>query len=540
MIKKIEIKLKLYPFIVGVSPILILFTNNLGEVEVSEIWRSFLGGIILTALSLLVSWLVFHDVPKASLLTSAIMISVLAYGHVYDGLKEIELLIPFDRHRFLLTLNILFILVFSLLLWKRIKNTEPLESFFTWFCVFILIFPLYKIGVYYLFSNAKVVNTNIGSQNESLVIENETKPDIYYIILDGYGREDTLQEFYSFDNSAFLNELNELGFYIARSATSNYPQTLLSLSSSLNFQYVDDTLLTMDPFSNDRRVLADKNLHSRIRQMLGEYDYSFVAFDTGYITSVEDADIYYKYYGSQNQGQSFFFSMNSFESLLFEQTILRPLIDIGVINQKYLKDTLEAPYIHHRGRVLFTFEKLVKMPNMDGDYFIFAHIIAPHPPFVFGKNGEFISHTAAYTLGDTAENAAGTQHGTRDEYIQSYIDEMQYINSIVLRTVKTILSESDSPPIIIIQGDHGPGAYLDWSAKENSNLRDRFSILNAYYLAGRERNLLYPSISPVNTFRVILNEFFGTDMEMLPDRNFFSLWLTPFQLEDVTYEVTGK
>ncbi len=528
-------QLKLYPFIVGISPILILFASNLGEVEFSEIWRSLLGAILLTALFLLVGWFLFRDWRKASLLASIMMISALTYGHIYDGLKETEFLIPFARHRFLLVLNVLLLLGFAWLLWKGIKHTEPLEAFFTWFSIFILIVPFYKIGSYYLFSDIRGSDTPTVSQPGSIVIQNETRPDVYYIILDGYGRQDTLKEFYSFDNSEFVNELSQLGFYVAPEATSNYPQTLLSLGSSLNFQYIDESLLPVDPSSADRRELTDKVLHSRVRQLFKDAGYDFVAFDTGYVTSVEDADIYYQYQGPQKQGQTLFLSMNSFEGLLLEESIVRPLVDFGFTGQKSLASTLEAPYIRHGGRILFAFEKLAQIPSMDGDYFVLAHIIAPHPPFVFGKNGEFISHTTPYKLGDTTKYA-----GTRDEYIRDYTAEMTYINSLVLRTIKTILSESETPPIIIIQGDHGPGGYLDWASKENSNMQDRFSILNAYYLGGRESSLLYPSISPVNTFRVVLNEFFGMDMKLLPDRSFFSLWLTPFQLEDVSQEVTGK
>lgn len=540
MAEKTRLKPKLYPFIVGSAPILILFASNLGEAEASEVWRSFGVVLLLAAVLLSASWLVFRNWGKAGLWTSLILIVILAYGHMYDGLKQVDWLIPFARHRFLLALSVVLILGFGWLLWKKIKHTETLETFFTWFSIFLLVFPLYKIGNYYLSSNGGKTGPQRTSQDAALASQNATKPDIYYIILDGYGREDTLREFYQFDNSEFVNELSRLGFYVAPEATSNYPQTLLSLGSSLNLQYLDDDLLKLDPSSNDRRELQDRVLHSHIRQIVKESGYTFVAFDTGHVTSVEDADIYYKYRGSQNEGKSFFISMNSFESLLFEQTIVRPLIDLGVINSKYLKDALEAPYIRHRGRVLFEFEKLAQIPKMDGNYFVFAHIISPHPPFVFGRNGELISHTTAYTLGDTAENAAGTRHGTRAEYIQGYTDQMTYINSLVLRTVKTILSESKTPPVIIIQGDHGPGAYLDWSSKGKTNLRDRFSILNAYYLAGRKSSLLYPSISPVNTFRVILDEFFGMNMELLPDRNFFALWQSPFQLEDVTREVNGK
>ena len=350
-----------------------------------------------------------------------------------------------------------------------------------------------------------------------------------------------MKELYGFDNSAFVDELSQLGFYVASEATSNYSQTLLSLGASMNFQYVDDKLLTIDPTSDDRRELTDRILHSRVRQILGESGYQFVAFDNGFDTSVEDADIYYEHRGSQTQERSLFLSMNSFESLLFEQTILRPLISTGVINQEILKDTLNARYIRHAGRILFSFEKMAEIPEREGDYFVFAHILAPHPPFVFGRNGEFVSHTKAYILGDALE-FAGTENGTREEYIQGYTDQMTYINSMVLGTVKTILAESETPPIIIIQGDHGPGAYLDWNSREHTNVRERFSILNAYYFAGREPEAtsLYPSISPVNTFRVVLNDFFGSDLELLPDKSYFSRYFQPYQFYDVTDDVHGK
>ncbi len=37
--------------------------------------------------------------------------------------------------------------------------------------------------------------------------------DIYFIVLDGYGRSDVLKEFYEYDNSDFLRGLKEKGFY---------------------------------------------------------------------------------------------------------------------------------------------------------------------------------------------------------------------------------------------------------------------------------------------------------------------------------------
>jgi hypothetical protein len=80
----------------------------------------------------------------------------------------------------------------------------------------------------------------------------------------------------------------------------------------------------------------------------------------------------------------------------------------------------------------------------------------------------------------------------------------------------------------VIQGDHGPGSRLDWEVPERSDLRERMGILNAYYAPLAER-ALYPSITPVNSFRVVLNQYFGFDLPLLPDRSYLSSWRAPYR-----------
>jgi len=50
---------------------------------------------------------------------------------------------------------------------------------------------------------------------------------------------------------------------------------------------------------------------------------------------------------------------------------------------------------------------------------------------------------------------------------------------------------------------------------------DMFKILNAYYMPGHTAQL-YPGISPVNSFRVILNAYFNANMPLLNDQSYFS------------------
>ena len=42
--------------------------------------------------------------------------------------------------------------------------------------------------------------------------------------------------------------------------------------------------------------------------------------------------------------------------------------------------------------------------------------------------------------------------------------------------------------------------------------------MNAYYFPDGDYRDLYQTITPVNTFRIVLNKYFGRDFERLPDR----------------------
>ena len=66
------------------------------------------------------------------------------------------------------------------------------------------------------------------------------------------------------------------------------------------------------------------------------------------------------------------------------------------------------------------------------------------------------------------------------------------------------------------------------------------SILNAYYFSDQKYDKLYPEITPVNTFRVIFDQYFGADLPLLEDKNYFSLWNTPYEFIEVTDKVNKK
>jgi hypothetical protein len=124
--------------------------------------------------------------------------------------------------------------------------------------------------------------------------------------------------------------------------------------------------------------------------------------------------------------------------------------------------------------------------------------------------------------------------GSRDDYIHGYRQQLLFMNSQLEKMIDAILSEHESTPVVILQGDHGPGAYLDWSSVEDSCILERTAILNAYLIPDIDPDVLYTGISPVNSFRVVMNAVLGTNYTMLPDRTFMPTWDLPYDFIDVT------
>ncbi len=107
-------------------------------------------------------------------------------------------------------------------------------------------------------------------------------PSIYYVIMDGYGSAETLQRVYSYDNSDFLDFLWREGFYVVPRGGSNYSQTMLSLTSSLNFTYLDEIARELGSNSQNRRPLARAIRRNRTAQYLKSLGYETIVFSSGY------------------------------------------------------------------------------------------------------------------------------------------------------------------------------------------------------------------------------------------------------------------
>jgi hypothetical protein len=70
-------------------------------------------------------------------------------------------------------------------------------------------------------------------------------------------------------------------------------------------------------------------------------------------------------------------------------------------------------------------------------------------------------------------------------------------------------------------------------------MHERFSILNAYHLPGIDDTAIPRSITPINSFRFILNLYFERDYDMLPEYSYYSTRGKPYRFLDVTGHLHG-
>ncbi len=469
-----------------------LLSQNIDQIAPGDATRSMLASLFFVTLSLIGARLLLGEWGRAALLATLLSIFFFSYGHVYALLKPVSAFgVLVARHRYLLSIWIV-VLVGGWWVIKTLRQPRPILPALNFFGLLLLLMPLVQITsfqVRFWLAEGRLAEA---SSNEALLSSGtRSRPDIYYIILDAYTRDDTLLEVYSFDNAPFLRALEERGFFVARCSRSNYTRTSLSLSSSLNFDYLQQ----LSP-RRDSAVIISLVKKSAIRRLLEERQYSIVTLDSGYyLTQWPDPEVYFRYPRGDDRLPGRTLGVNEFELIFIHTTAGMLLFESKiVIDGDPLASPAEAARLERFDRVHFILDTLASVPELPGPKFVFAHIPSPHEPYVFRADGRF---------------APGQNGGPA-----GYRGQVSYLNDRILSIVDTILADSPAPPIIILQGDHG-------GVETQADYR-RLNILNAYFLPGIDRDVLYPSVTPVNTFRIILDSYFETQLGRLPDISYFS------------------
>ena len=323
----------------------------------------------------------------------------------------------------------------------------------------------------------------------------EQPPDVYFFLLDGYGRADQLERTIGFDNDPFLDELRRRGFEVQDEATAAYPVTFLSLASTLSMDYpaepgqLDDYIPFFDAVGGDNEVV--EAFHRLGYQFAFASDYS--SFECG---SQVDLCIEPSREGIEGvDGEK--------EVAILGATPLATLLPALGIHFSSLDG-----YLSPEGVV-----SEVARERSEEPLFTYAHMLTPHPPYRYLEGCELREDLTDPGIDDwgVASEAGGEQYG----------QSVECVNRALLRAIDEIEAENPNA-IIVIQGDHGPKFDIDFqrplSEWSQQQLDSRFAILNAQRLPARCASGGARAALAVNTFRLILGCISGQALSLLPGR----------------------
>ena len=460
-----------YPLLFAAFPILFLYVYNISETSASEIWLSLGVSVAATLVLWAILSFILRSLSKAGLATAIFLVFFFSYGRLYDMLEYWGVFAP--KHAYLFSC-MLFVWGYCVYFISRTKKDFRITTrMLNITAVALIAINLFNIGAYQVrLARLEAVTPDSSQEqtvDETINQENlKAMPDIYYIVPDSYATPRSIAEVWNYDNSQFVNRLLSEGFFIASESKTRYPVTYLSLATSLNMEYVPDT--------EEVWVVHQKITHNKVANLLKADGYKYIHIGTWWppTSYTSDADVNVSFYKSTEHGTA----LVGFVGVLWNTTMLRPFY-----NYFYSKQNQS----YFRLGIINSLDYIKEIPDIDvgGPKFVFAHIICPHMPYVFGANGELVD--PANWLNP-----------------QSYLGQYIFITGEIEKVIDALLEKSVIPPIIIIQSDTGAGS--DWD-----------KIFNAYYLPGDGKNQLYDNISPVNSFRIIFNYYFGDNYELLED-----------------------
>ncbi|MDE2820705.1 MAG: hypothetical protein OXI40_13320 [Chloroflexota bacterium] len=512
------LKQPFYVWLLGIYPILHLYSENLGLVKDRE--ALYVCGVMLAATTS--AFLVANRVIRCRYKT-AFMLGICSLVFSLSGHVYVQIFIP--RSLFVWTLLLPTALAILLVILRRRASSQVLASVTPTLNLILLILlaiPVTDIASSYVSKSINLqpisaFGKSSTAQNASpKVYDSKSHPDIYYIIPDGYPNDSSLQKVISYDNMAFSKALEDRGFIVVDHAQSNYWATLLSLASTLNMQYFDNNPLPTSDLDFLRLSITDNKVASQLQkngytyvQLLSglwmpnpsadiirdfapdgtieievsQSDYT-TAIDTGLPKKWRTIPILENYY------------KQPFLPLYLETTLLR--IVSTRLNGLFFQDDSEPYSLFAPGRFLDTVDEVGSIARMPEATFTIVHLTKPHLPIVFDENGNFVEDN---WQPDNSE----------------IIAQLNFINLMFLKMIDSILEESRNPPVIVFQADHG---FLHIPGDKDFVSLIQFAPYAAYHLP-EGHSISFPKpFTLINTFPLLFNEIFETDYELRDNRLF--------------------
>ena len=525
-----------HPFLIAFFPIIAIYSVNIGLIQLEQ----FIFPTILIVGSALLFFLclkyILKNGKKAALIVTLAFIIFFSFGHVYNMLNQVSIGdTDLGSNRTLLPIFVISFGIGSFLIIRTKRTLDNATSIVnTISIVFItvivamvgieafgcdecLIQQTYSLGI---FSNQIMDSPLYFEEHSFSVSESGSLPNVYYIILDGYPRNDVLKKHLDFDNNEFINFLKQREFYVAENSYSNYSLSSTSIPATMNMNYINfltdelgEDSRSYDPLlGKDFGLYADNQVIKNFKSM--GYKVAKIGSVPMYLHEIPLADLSLCYK-----------SIHLMDNRLFD-TVARTSM-IGYFIERWSEDL-------QRQIILCAFEELPKISSYyEEPVFVWSHIMLPHFPLIFGANGEPITPGESLLVMNNPHVFEGTDSSWNIK--QQFLQQLQFANKKSMELVDKIL-ENEKQSIIIIQSDHGSAFDVNLHDPTDDDVHQRLSNINAIYFPDEKpREILMNDQTNVNTFRIVFNSYFGSDYDILEDKIYWNLsFKKPFWFKDVT------
>ena len=448
----------IFPLLLSFFPGWLLLLKNYDELILQDILITISIVAITFTLWIIVKRIVGNE-NKSSLIIGMGIGFFFYFGYIQDALKGVIFFdIPFDKTSILIALSAIVFILFTIYILKTKRNLQPPLKILNVVTITILIVVVIPILIPNSFAE---------------------KSNVYHIILDEYTDNEILTKKFGYDNTEFLNFLKTNKFYVPEKIFSMSSSTPHELNSILNMEYPESYGWVSDNYQkmNDNKVM----------QIFSENNYRII-----------ETNSMMRYKNFSYVDENLCYDKNFINSEFLDQLLNKSIIRYFM--EKHQENT-------RRDTVRCSFDALNQIPiHSERPTYVFAHMYVPHPPFLFGPNGESITPDHGGISGlQSWENPEG------------YTNQLIFATTEIKKIVENIIL-NDSSAIIIIQGDTGTLTGTDQeSQKTFDDVYQSHSILYAIRISD---DINPEEINSVNTYRIIFNHIFNLNYDYLESYNF--------------------
>lgn len=506
MFKKSSAFLKKYALFLFLLPVFFIYSsyNELfGFLPYAFVIKNAVVLSIALILFYLFSYLLYRNKTKAALFTFFTGAYCLLFGFLYDFIKKHLAYTNFDSYTLILPFSLLLLITIGFIIKKSKNSFKGLYLYFNLLLIGLIVSEVpnsikrYRLdrSVHNLIDFRFLTTLEYKPLS---IITDSLKPDIFFIVMDGMASTASMKQALDKDNSALDSLLVQKGFYLVHNAASNYNWTIHSLSTTFNMQYLPDFIA---PVMNDPKAYfwgTNSMLHNSLTEILSKEGYQIHQYQP------------ISFNNNQWPRQNYFHDMKD-QHFFFKTLPGRIYKDVfwnyTKINLDFIKDiqvSIKNKRSYERKKDIETTTALIKQScnTLSVPKFVYGHYMIPHDPYVFKSDGS-IRLSARQNIGQKTDD------------LDLYFEQVLYANKIIEDLISYIKINNKKNTVIIIEGDHGY-RYL----KENTVLNS-FRNLNAFYFPDGDYKTLYDSLTPVNTFRIVLNKYFNTQLPLLKDSSIY-------------------